>query len=153
MYFYDILNPDLATNNILNNNELVIDKVLSLLNENNFCFYAFVNYPPPTYLTDFIVGGPIDQMLELWNIEGIDTSAFAEMQLNKRLLSLTKPNEIQFLIQLLYEHDIGCWWLRQGINYDIITNYGDRQYEPFNPYYNRRPINWENVNYTKYKLK
>ena len=104
-----------------------IDKLLTLLDGDKFCFYSYVSDPSRyKYLTDYIVGGPIDDMIKLWDIKKFNPNICAEEQLTLRLINLIEPKEIQFLISIFYENDIGCRWHK--LNYDLRKNYDDRQY-------------------------
>lgn len=112
-----------------------IDKLFHCLDDDKFCFYSYVSDPSPyKYLTDYIVGGPIDEMIRLWDVKKVNTQICAEEQLTLRLINLIKPNEIQFLLSIFHDNDIACYWHKLG--YDLRKNYPDPQYNTnHNPYH------------------
>ena len=73
-------------------------------------------------------------MIRLWDIKKVNTQICAEEQLTLRLINLIKPNEIQFLLSIFHDNDIGCYWHKLG--YDLRKNYPDPQYNTnHNPYH------------------
>ena len=102
-------------------------QLLSLLDIDQYCFYSYISAPSThQYLVDYIVGGEVNHMIDLWSIDEVNTNICAEEQLTLRLVNLLPKKEIQFLISLLVDNNIGCYWHK--LKYDLRNNHNDPMY-------------------------
>jgi hypothetical protein len=114
------------------------DELLKLFKFECINFHAFVKHQHG-YLTDFYMEGNIDDMIELFSIEGNPpypefafTKKFYDLQLNKKvnfiLNKLTKDNDI------LFKHGYaGNYWMTIQQTHEEFTY---KLPEPKNPIYN-----------------
>ncbi len=104
-----------------------IDSLIKILDINKFCFYTYYNLKNKKYLTDFMVGGPVDKMLELWDSYDIESGMCPEEHITKRFLNMKNRPSVEFLMKILIDNDIGCRWLKLG--YDLRDNISQKEYD------------------------
>jgi len=104
------------------------NKLLSLLDIDQYCFCGYASSSSTitglvhNYLVDYIVGGEVNNMIDLWSINQVNTNICAEEQLTLRLVNLLPKKEIQFLISLLVDNNIGCYWHRHNFDLRDLKN-------------------------------
>jgi hypothetical protein len=102
------------------------DELLKLFEPNYINFYAFINHNDG-YLADFFMEGDVDDMIELFTIDG--NPSYPEFGFTKRMYQLGFDKKINFILNklnndnnILFKHGYGHYWMTNHQSEAIYTN-------------------------------
>lgn len=99
--------------------------LLSKLKFDNTLYFPAYCYLENGYLIDYFQFGPIDKMLQLWNMplkfEKLHKK-YPEYYLTQNFISKFKNEEIRYIIPILKEHGLSYCWFKHPENYTVIKN-------------------------------
>lgn len=106
-------------------------KFFNVLDEtklNFLCWHAHEVYPGCSgYLVDYLISGPIDDMIKLWDISNI-FCVVPEVMLTWQYINECKEMDVNyFMNELNNENDL--WWIKNNI---YLSSYKMSVHNPFN---------------------
>ena len=106
-------------------NSLVPDKL------NFFCWHAHEVYPDcPGYLTDYFMSGPIDDLIELWNIEKTFCVVPEIMITWQYIKNLSNKIPINYLYESINENN-DIHWIKRNVK---LSSYKTPIMDPYNKF-------------------
>jgi hypothetical protein len=86
-----------------------LSELINSLNQNTVYFSAYHNYDGG-YLCEHMLFGPVDFMLNLWNIPQSDSNLPPETQLTLKYEEINNKYSLDFIFPILYSKKIKAYW-------------------------------------------